>query len=80
MDKKYIIGLLLVVLLIFSLGLVHTGGVGTYQIQMSNDADTIAVMDTRTGIIKIFNISSGDKILSFNNEERLLDNYRRVHR
>jgi hypothetical protein len=43
---------------------------------MSYDGKRIAVMDTRTGTVKIFNVQPGDEILSFTDNERVLKDYR----
>jgi Ethanolamine utilization protein EutJ (predicted chaperonin) len=75
MDKKYVVGLMIGIFLVFLLGAATTvdvGGTGTYQAQMSNDGKTIAVMDTRTGLVKVFSIQAGDKVLSFTEDERVL--------
>jgi hypothetical protein len=80
MDKKYIIGLMIGIFLVFLLGAVHVGGTGTYQAQMSNDGKTIAVMDTRTGLVKMFSVQAGDKVLSFTDGERFIENYQRVNK
>ncbi|GEM_PF-5197128 len=75
MDKKYIIGLMIGVSLVFLLGMaanVNVGGQGTYQTQMSDDGRTIAVMDTRTGVVKIFNVHPGEAVLSFTEDERTI--------
>ena len=80
MDKKYVIGLIIGIFLVFLLGAVHVGGTGTYQAQMSDDGKTIAVMDTRTGIIKILSVRAGDEVLSFSDKERFLKEYRFVNK
>jgi hypothetical protein len=80
MDKKYVIGLIIGIFLVFLLGAVNIGGTGTYQAQMSNDGKTIAVMDTRTGTVKIFNVQAGDKILSFTGDERFLKEYQLINK
>jgi hypothetical protein len=87
---KYVIGLIIGISLVFLLGnaghsektgarVLNAGGTGTYQAQMSYDGKTIAVMDTRTGTIKIFNVRAGDKVLSFTDDERFLKDYRLVN-
>jgi hypothetical protein len=75
-KMKYVIGLIIGIFLVFLLGAVDVAGTGTYQTQMSYDGKIIAVMDTRTGMVKIFNVQVGDKVLSFTNEERFLKDYR----
>ena len=72
---KLVIGLLIGVFIVFLLGAVsqlNVGGTGTYQTQMSYDGRTIAVMDTRTGIVKIFNVRPGEAVLSFTEDERTI--------
>jgi len=72
---KLVIGLLMGIFLVFLLGAMNridVGGTGTYQTQMSYDGRRIAVMDTRTGTVKIFNVQPGDKILSFTEDERTI--------
>jgi Ethanolamine utilization protein EutJ (predicted chaperonin) len=72
---KLVIGLLIGIFVVFLLGAVSrvdVGGTGTYQTQMSYDGKRIAVMDTRTGTVKIFNVCAGDKILSFTEDERTI--------
>ncbi|MGD0786102.1 MAG: hypothetical protein ABR969_09855 [Sedimentisphaerales bacterium] len=73
---KLVIGLLIGIFVVFLLGAVNMGGTGTYQTQMSYDGKRIAVMDTRTGTVKIFNVQPGDEILSFTDNERVLKDYR----
>jgi hypothetical protein len=72
---KLVIGLLIGIFVVFLLGAVNMGGAGTYQTQMSYDGKRISVMDTRTGMVKIFNVQAGDKILSFTDDERYLNDY-----
>jgi hypothetical protein len=72
---KLVIGLLIGIFVVFLFGMVDIGGTGTYQTQMSYDGKTIAVMDTRTGMVKIFNVRPGDNVLSFTDKERFLNDY-----
>ncbi len=72
---KLVIGLLVGIFIVFLLGAVSrvdVGGTGTYQSQMSDNGRLLAVMDTRTGIVKIFNVQPGDQILSFTEDERTI--------
>ena len=75
LDRKYVIGLIIGIFTMFLFGALNVGGSGTYQTQMSYDGKTIAVMDTRTGIVKIFAVRAGDEILSFSDDERFLRDY-----
>jgi len=79
-KMKYVIGLTIGIFLVFLLGAVNVGGIGTYQTQMSYDGKTIAVMDTRTGMVKIFNVRAGDEVLSFTDNERFLKDYDFINR
>lgn len=72
---KIVIGLLIGIFVVFLLGAVSrvdVGGQGTYQSQMSDNGRVLAVMDTRTGIVKIFNVQPGEKVLSFSVDERAI--------
>jgi hypothetical protein len=72
---KLVIGLLMGIFVVFLLGAMNridVGGTGTYQSQMSDNGRILAVMDTRTGIVKIFNVQPGDQILSFTEDERVI--------
>jgi hypothetical protein len=76
---KLLMGLLIGIFLVFLLGAVSTvdvGGLGTYQTQMSDNGRILAVMDTRTGVVKIFNVQPGDKVLSFTEDERTINERR----
>jgi hypothetical protein len=86
---KLVIGLLIGIFVVFLLGAVTTvdvGGLGTYQTQMSDDGRILAVLDTRTGTVKIFNVQPGEKVLSFTEDERaikerrFLSDFQRVNR
>lgn len=61
---------LLVIGAILGLGLMNTGGIGTYEM-ITISPDRIVVMDTRTAVIRVMNVSQSTKeIVPFTLEER----------
>ena len=77
---KIVIGLILGLCLICAYGMINEGGSGTYQMQMSYDGRIVAVMDTRTGLVKTAPTLIGCKASYFNNDERILRDYGQKNR
>lgn len=81
MNKKFVIGLILGYCIVFAIGAgIDVGGNGTYQMQANYDGTVVSVIDTRTGTLKVFKVRPGDKVESFNDDERALMGYRTVTR
>ena len=77
----FLIGISFSVLLGSSyIGDIHAGGTNTYNAVLSGDGTRLAVIDTRTGHVKIFDVDAGYEIKAFDKDERMLTEYQKYGR
>ena len=60
------------------IGSTHVGGTNTYKAALSGDGNRLAVIDTRTGHVKIFDVQAEHEIEAF--EKRILPGYQNLNR